>query len=586
MKQTFILIAAALLLSCAHQMSPGGGPVDKTGPYVVATAPVSGSVKVKPTTAVVLTFSKWITPASALKSVSILPPLDGGFKVGVSARQLTIVPRKRFADSTTYHVVITSALQDFHSNSLTGSFSLVFSTGPALDSGRIAGCVNDTSRRPIQAIAGLYALKGNAAPDSILFVNPDYLTQTNSAGFFSFSNIRTGSYCLVAFVDQNNNRRLDPGLERAFAPLQQTVTVSPLADTFPLYPVLTDTAAPHPISVKALWSGAILCKWSKPLDSLHGFSAPRWAIESADGKSQPPRVHEVIWLAPGDRCILSLDGSLAFAPYRVLASFSRQKAHGNAVINDTLRCNGVAGTDTVKPKFISSLPVRPLSLSSEIVLIFSKPVAAGEPFALTDSLNGKIPLAGAPGYNDTITLSPANHVRPGLQYHLTLMKRSFRDLAGNELKPRDSLSDTVVALTFPVIDGDSLATALKGCAPCLTRDPRRVWRFLPFAGTPASCPDRSGCFEFDSIPSGKGLLEYFIDGNGNKVRDPGSLVPWIPPEPLSRMPDTIEARARWEIEGVTLTQPCSRCAPAPTALTPDTTAAPRPRPPAGPLQKQ
>ena len=62
-----------------------------------------------------------------------------------------------------------------------------------------------------------------------------------------------------------------------------------------------------------------------------------------------------------------------------------------------------------------------------------------------------------------------------------------------------------------------------------------------------------------TIPGGKGLLSCWRDGNRNGKIDKGMLVPWLPPEPFSVFADTIEARARWEVEGVEPRSACKGC---------------------------
>jgi hypothetical protein len=42
---------------------------------------------------------------------------------------------------------------------------------------------------------------------------------------------------------------------------------------------------------------------------------------------------------------------------------------------------------------------------------------------------------------------------------------------------------------------------------------------------------------------------------------PGSLVPWVAPEEFRAFPDTVEARARWDVEGISVPAACELCAP-------------------------
>jgi hypothetical protein len=549
---------ALLACSCAHQVAPGGGPEDRTGPTVMSVTPAQGSVNVDPHYPCTITFSEWISKNSAPKSVSVLPSLDGGAEIHVSGRRLEITPKKTFADSTTYHIVITSALLDLHANAIGSSYTLIFSTGPSLDSGKVIGCVVDPSKRLFQPTVALFRAAGEAE-DSVLFTDPDYLTQADSAAFFTIENVRRGTYRLIAFVDQNANHRLDPGTEAAYAPVCRTVTVSPQPDTFRLYPVESDTVAPRLESVKPLSSKLIICKFSRPVDTVRGCSEPLWALERIDKKVNAPAVSERRWFSRRTRCALFLADTLSLAPYRVICSFSRKTGSSAVARCDTVRCNGVAIRDTVPPTLLSTLPVGTVPLLPEICLTFSKPVVIQGPLSLIDTLRDTVRLTADTGYSDSIKLTPRRRLHPGSRYGLLLLGTSGKDMSGNALKTHDS-TDTVGKPQFSTIATDSLAVSLKGCAPCLGKGTKRKWQFLPFSGgNPFMGKDSSGCFRFDSLPYGKGNIGYFIDENGNDRPDPGSLVPWVAPEAFFVFPDTVEARARWEIENVTFARPCGQC---------------------------
>ena len=259
---------------------------------------------------------------------------------------------------------------------------------------------------------------------------------------------------------------------------------------------------------------------------------------------------------------------------------------GPGTVIDTNTCNGSITPDTLRPAYLSATPLSGLPLAVKLHLAFSKPVGFSAPLVLVDTMHGQVPMRSATGFTDSVELTPERHLLPGMRYRLTLLQTSGRDLSGNMLKARDSVSgDTVAVVTFATIEADSLATALRGCAHCLPREPRRIWRFLPISGgTPAQSADSSGCFHFDSLPSGRGLIEYFTDVNGNRSPDRGELFPFIAPEPFMVMPDTIEARARWEVDGVTFSKPCATCGPAPKPTHADSAAAAK-KPKSGPRPK-
>jgi hypothetical protein len=556
---SLLVTGIILLLSCAHQMSPTGGPDDRTGPTVVSAAPSAGAVNVDPTSRCSITFSEWISKTAAPKSVSVLPSLDGGVKISVSGRRLEITPKKKFADSTTYHIVITTALQDLHTNPLAAAYTLVFSTGPALDSGKVIGCVVDQSKRTFQPTVALFRARGDDG-DSVLFTDPDYLTQADSAAYFSLENVHRGSYRVIAFIDQNGNHRLDPGVETAYAAVRPTITVTPQPDTLILFPAESDTTAPHLESAKPIAPKTIIGALSRPIDTMHGYSEPLWTVECLDTTLKKPAIVERRWFGRRSRCALVLADTLSLAPYRVTCTFSRRNGSAAVTISDTARCNGTTLRDTLPPILQSCQPAGIAPLLPEITLSFTKPVTLKRPLFLTDTLRDTVRLSADSGYSDTVILKVPRRLLPGGRYRLVILQADAVDMAGNTLKPRDTASDTAGIYRFSVIAADSLAVSLKGCVACLPPEAKRKWRFIPVSGSrPTVCPDSSGCFSFDSIPYGKGIIGYFIDENGNNRPDPGSLVPWRAPEPSFVFPDTVEARARWEVEGVSFVKPCVQC---------------------------
>jgi hypothetical protein len=573
--RSLAIIAAiiALLCTCAHQISPGGGPEDKTGPTVLVSEPAYGAIMVNPRGRINITFSEWISRTAAPRSVSVLPPIEGGVKVRVAGRRLEITPVTALAESTTYHVVITSQLADLRGNPLSSSFTLVFSTGPTLDSGRIAGCIVDPAGQANMAVVGLYRERDSLA-DSALFAAPDYLTQADSAAFFSFENIRGGPYRLVAFIDQNNNRRLNPGVEAAYAPLMQTVDLKNSPDTILLYPMESDTTGPDIASVTPVSASALMATLTKAADTTAGISGLSWRIERSDKKGTPLAVAQYAWIGKEKRrCVLHCADTMARAPYRLIFNYKRQSEKRSITFRDTMRFNGIHPVDTVKPALSSVSPVGTVGLEPEMRLLFTKPVTVSAPLMLTDSLADTVALIVDSAFSDTIGLKPGRTLHAGSSYRLVVLTSMARDLAGNPLAPRDS-TDTVLTPVFKVIEADSLAVSLKGCVPCLAPDSLRLWQFRPVIAGPVSlAADSSGCFSFDSIPGGKGLVSCWSDGNRNRKLDKGMLVPWRPPEPFITFADTVEARPRWETEGVELKSACKGCKKH-EPIKPDTTAAP------------
>jgi hypothetical protein len=99
---------------------------------------------------------------------------------------------------------------------------------------------------------------------------------------------------------------------------------------------------------------------------------------------------------------------------------------------------------------------------------------------------------------------------------------------------------------------DSLCIRLSGGASCLEPNEKRKWVYRPISrrDTAFTVPDSAGTFAFDSIPASKGTLLWFIDDDGDNRITPGRLSPWRSPERFFVLPDTVEAKARWVVEGL------------------------------------
>jgi hypothetical protein len=376
------LFIAALAASCANQAPPSGGPADKTPPAVSAQFPENGQLNVDISASVEIKFSEWINRASAAGAVSVYPAVPQGVAVTVKKNRLAVTPKAPLSGNTTYHVSISAALQDLRGNAISAPIDIVFSTGAALDSGRAEGAIVALKRKAAGHKVMLFWVGDSVWADGRYFSPPDYATQSDSAGAFSFSHIKEGRYRIVAFVDQYRTGKLRAG-DTCFTSQEKVVNVTRSPQTIWLYPAESDTST---------------VKKNAAADS--------------------------------------------------------------------------AGIDT-----------------------------SGNKHAV-----------------DTVNTSPK--------------KRAAE-------KPKK-------------LPADSLCIRLSGGASCLPPDDKRKWVYRPISrrDTSFTVADSAGTFAFDSIPASKGTLLWFIDDNGDNAITPGRLSPWRSPERFFAVPDTVEAKARWVVEGL------------------------------------
>lgn len=558
MNRKLLLIPVALLVfmftGCANKVSPVGGPDDKTGPTVRQTTPAHKAVMVSTDAKITITFSEWLHSNSG-KGISIYP--ETPLKVKISANRLEIRPLTRLKDSTTYHLVITSTLKDLHNNSMNAPASITFSTGATLDSGKISGCVVDPQRPFLQPCVVLFGAPWGAE-DSGYCGQPDYLAQTDSAGTFSFENIRTGSYRLLAFIDKNSDSRLQSSTEELYTPIDSTILVTAADNRVILYPSSFDTSRQSIATISPMDNKTLVGYWKKPWDTIVCPALPHFSIGPVDSSGKSALLPVKLRLrAASTRFMLGIDSSLDSATYRLI--YSIKSIFDSTEVFDTLRIDGSGRADTSKPFLKESTPKKQADLFPEIRLVWSEPVILADTFTMADTLGDTVLVIGDTAASDTTLLHATRPLLAGREYGFVIFTTQGKDLSGNPLSSRDS-TDTATVVSISTVRADSIAVSLSGALPCLQPDPQRVWMFRPLndKGHVVTCRDKGNSFRFDSLAASRGRIGTFIDRNGNNRPDAGSLLPFRSPEPFVMFDDTVEARARWDVEGVELS-PCNPC---------------------------
>ncbi|MBN1576165.1 MAG: Ig-like domain-containing protein [Chitinispirillaceae bacterium] len=563
LKRTFPVLFLAfipLVLNCAHRQSPGGGPDDTTGPTVRSMVPAAESVSVPTDIKITITFSEWLLPSSD-KGIALFPSTP--IKTRINGKRLEIKPRVRLRDSTTYHLVITSNLKDLRNNPVSRPVSIMFSTGPSLDSGTLSGCVVDPARQFLQPAVALFRAPWQAG-DSGFCGPPDYLSQTDSSGLFTFEHIGTGAYYLLAFFDKNGDSRLQASGEELYLPEDSTVTVGSGPVRAVLYPGAFDTSRQSVASVKTVDNRTIVGYWKKPWDTLLCPAAPKFRLERDDTASRSMTVGYQ-QMPASTRFFILTDTALDSVSYRLI--YTLKSVFDTAAFIDTLRIDGAAQPDTSPPSLIKALPDKQADLQPEIRFVWSEPVYFTDTLLMADTLGDSVLITGDTAVTDTSLFSVSRSLLPGRTYRIVLLSIHGKDLSGNPLRERDS-TDTASIVTITTVRADSIAVSLSGGVSCLEKTAGRKWFFKPLDGPRNfTCIDGENTFRFDSIPAAKGLIGTFIDKNDNDRPDNGRLLPFVAPEPFVMFRDTVEARARWDVEGVELApcDPCERKEPEETA---------------------
>lgn len=273
MRRLILLAAAAgVIAACAQQGFPPGGPELKVPPKLLRISPDSDAVNVR-IKDVELWFDAVVSekPAGAtdLAGLVLVSPRDGPPHVGWHRTRLTIRGKDGWRPNTAYSVTVLPGLADLHGNATKQPIRLVFSTGPTIPSGFIAGNAFDWGGGKPLARAMVNAI---SRPDSIV-----YVARADSSGRFLLSPLPGGEYTVLAWNDANNDQELSPRemWDSVHITLSDTARTEILA-------FVHDTVGPRISAVDVRDSVTLRVTFDKPLQPSQPIDTTVFALSTID----------------------------------------------------------------------------------------------------------------------------------------------------------------------------------------------------------------------------------------------------------------------------------------------------------------
>jgi len=226
-----ILIIGVQTFSCASVSAPTGGPEDKLPPRVSGTTLAPNAINQNANLELTLQFDEWIIQKPPSGAVAISPPISGKLRVEANGDKLRIYSTEPLDSNTTYTLTVTNAIRDLQGNPLEKPFQILFSTGSFLDSLKVNFSVllqdslTKKKKFPVVAFYPTGAVRTHKSylvkfRDSTITAEldtfpritkeiPQYIAQTDSLGNGVLQGMQAGLYLAAAFLDENNNQKLD-----------------------------------------------------------------------------------------------------------------------------------------------------------------------------------------------------------------------------------------------------------------------------------------------------------------------------------------------------------------------------------------
>lgn len=241
-----ILTGTTILLNCANQTTPTGGPKDELPPKLIKSQPEHKQKNYK-AKSITLEFDELVNLNNPKEEVLISPSIGKKVEFKVKKKTVTIIAEEGWEDSTTYTIAFREGIRDITENNAPENLQLAFSTGSTIDSLSIRGKVKFSLKEAIPDKITVAIYKTDTF--NIFEHSPSYFTIADKKGNFSLENIKDGNYYIYAFNDKNKNLKVESRTE-AFGFLSDTIRLSQLKDSLTIPLVNIDTRKPKLNSIR------------------------------------------------------------------------------------------------------------------------------------------------------------------------------------------------------------------------------------------------------------------------------------------------------------------------------------------------
>ena len=519
----YIPIVFLFLLSftdCAKKGRPSGGLRDTIAPVILRSAPENFTTNFK-NNEIRITFDEFIKLKDISKELIISPPLKYPpviTPLSVS-KVLKIKILDTLKDNTTYSFNFGNSILDNNEGNLFPNYKYVFSTGSYIDSLTLKGTAVDAllPKTDFPTTVALYQVD-QSYKDSLVFLEkPTYITTTiNETNNFELSNLKQGTYQLIALKEQTRNYTFQPKTDK-IGFYKDLITI-PTDSLFELR-LFKEVPDFKPTRPKLESSNRISFGYQGKTDNYQITLLTQMEDDfQYQVLKQPGRDTLNFWFKPKvtkDSLVFVTKNKLQIdtttVRFRELYSDSLRLT----AINDRLISLG----DTLKLKANTPL----VAISSEKISVVTKDSLAIDFVA---QINTKENAAQIVFDKQEEQL-----------YSITLRNGALTDYLSNT-------NDSIVyrQQVKPIADFASLNLTLDNADefPLLIELIDEKFKVVKQTYLEANAP-----VFFEHINPGKYFIRLIVDQNKNKVWDPGNFLDKLAPEKVVYYPSIIELRANW-----------------------------------------
>ncbi|RMD50553.1 MAG: DUF2141 domain-containing protein [Ignavibacteria bacterium] len=424
-------------------------------------------------------------------------------------------------------------------------FTLLFSTGEKIDSGKISGRIY--ANNPL----GTYVFAYKSVPDTVNFLTnkPDYISQVGTSGDFIFKGLSETKYKLMAVVDRFGNKVYNVEEDSYGIPFKEIdLTTAKEIDNVDFMITREDTTAPNIISAIMTDAIHILMEFSEAVDSSKFTKENFYAIDSTTNHITTC-ANVFKGNAKALQFYVTLEDSLNGDNNNYLIIKELYDRYGNVSLNDAIELNVNTLPDTVKPQLLRMEANNDGKLDLEntkIQLLFNDGISiidSAKAVNFFDEDSNLIEVAFDRKDAAHLDIIPKSKIKSNRNYSIFVDLNYFADAAGNR-------GDTVISKNFFSINeldytGISGSVLYDGTYPV-----RIILNKLNTDKSFSAGTSEANKFEFNKLTPGNYSIFAFEDKNNNGKYDHGSVMPYRLSEKFSYYPDTLKLKARWPVGDV------------------------------------
>ena len=536
-------IALSFLMSCANQLPPGGGEVDKIPPEIIYLYPEDGTLNYDEDF-IELEFSEYVDKRSFKEALFISPAIDEQLEINWSGTSVEIVFPTGLKDSLTYVVTIGTDVVDVNNkNRMANAYSFSFATGDKIDKRTIDGKVYG------KEIEGTLIFAYKFSEDTVNYIlkKPDYLSQIGKDGSYKLNGLAESVYRVFAVNDQYRDLLYQADQDWIGMP-NQNISLMGSDTTFhglDFYLIKIDTLKPRILSSVMTDINHIVVTLSEECDSMT-HQAMNFEIVDSTVNTIFPVEYAYQGKSKKEEFILSYNHQLNNEDIYYLRAKELRDLEGNVFVNEL---SGIVVTDkpdTTAPKLYRTNPNRNGTTdfkNPEILLYFDDAIANKEIKSVIQfSDTSKNEIAFSVNFIDDATLSikPEKDLKPEINYEIKIDLSKFLDAAGNKIDSSYSLKfSTITGVEFTGLSG-KVMTSKKNVVVVLqdSKDSKKYFTALP---------DKTSTYSFERISAGVYSLWIYSDTDSSKTFSMGYPDPFKYSEEFYFAKDTLKLLPRWSV---------------------------------------